>query len=548
MNILEQKSSKLISKTRRSGTTPELVVRHLLRELGVQYRLQGKGLPGTPDIVNRESYWAIFVQGCLPYGHDCKHGAQKSKTNSRAWDQKNHDKRERDRQKRIELESAGYLVLEVWECETRNPIELAGRVELFIKKARGRLEVFCYDRKNSLIERRVRVEGKRWRKTKLSTLGIKVGSAHDVFDQVCLRSSKRPRPSRNGAGTLSVADLFSGCGGLSLGVQEACRASGRYFRSVLAADTSEAAMRVYCNNFSPEHVLTKPIENWLDGELGSAPTPNEAQLLERLDDVNIVVAGPPCQGHSNLNNHTRRNDDRNALCLRVVRFAELLGPEYVIIENVGASVHDEKQSIHKARKHLEFLWYNCDSTTVDLWKIGVPQLRKRHLLVASKKKRLDIQSIIDHHDIDTSRGVAWALGDLEDTIGDTLLDQSRRLSEENCSRIRWLFENDEYDLPNYLRPKCHQGEHSYYAMYGRLRQERVANTVTTGFGSPGQGRYIHPSKQRTLTAHEAARLQFFPDFFDFSSVDRYKDLSAMIGNAVPMKASYLITLALLADA
>lgn len=264
--------------------------------------------------------------------------------------------------------------------------------------------------------------------------------------------------------------------------------------------------------------------------------------------MNIVVAGPPCQGHSNLNNHTRRNDDRNALCFRVVRFAELLSPEYVFIENLGASVHDEKQSIHKAREHLELLGYHCDSTTVDLWKIGVPQLRKRHLLVASKKKRLDIQSIIDHHGIDKSRGVGWALGDLEDTIGDTLLDQSRRLSEENYSRIRWMFENDEYDLPNHLRPKCHQGEHSYYAMYGRLRQERVANTVTTGFGSPGQGRYIHPAKQRTLTAHEAARLQFFPDFFDFSSVDRYKALSAMIGNAVPMKASYLITLALLADA
>jgi len=82
-------------------------------------------------------------------------------------------------------------------------------------------------------------------------------------------------------------------------------------------------------------------------------------------------------------------------------------------------------------------------------------------------------------------------------------------------------------------------------MYGRLRPELPANTITTGFGSPGQGRYIHPTRRRTLTAHEAARLQMFPDFFDFTAADSYKALAKMIGNAVPMKLSYLLTLALL---
>jgi DNA (cytosine-5)-methyltransferase 1 len=82
-------------------------------------------------------------------------------------------------------------------------------------------------------------------------------------------------------------------------------------------------------------------------------------------------------------------------------------------------------------------------------------------------------------------------------------------------------------------------------MYGRLRPELPANTITTGFGSPGQGRYIHPTQPRTLTAHEAARLQMFPDFFDFSAARSYKTLAKMIGNAVPMKLTYLLTLGLL---
>jgi DNA (cytosine-5)-methyltransferase 1 len=69
-------------------------------------------------------------------------------------------------------------------------------------------------------------------------------------------------------------------------------------------------------------------------------------------------------------------------------------------------------------------------------------------------------------------------------------------------------------------------------MYGRLHWDRPAQTVTTGFGSMGQGRYVHPSRRRTITPHEAARLQTFPDWFDFGQSSRGQ-LADMIGNAVP---------------
>ncbi len=95
---------------------------------------------------------------------------------------------------------------------------------------------------------------------------------------------------------------------------------------------------------------------------------------------------------------------------------------------------------------------------------------------------------------------------------------------------------------------CHRDpNHKYKSMYGRLDWDKPAQTITTGFGSPGQGRYLHPSQLRTLTPHEAARLQFFPDWYDFRSVTKRKRLQEMVGNAVPPKLGYLLTLDVLSD-
>ena len=82
-------------------------------------------------------------------------------------------------------------------------------------------------------------------------------------------------------------------------------------------------------------------------------------------------------------------------------------------------------------------------------------------------------------------------------------------------------------------------------MYGRLRWDLPAQTITSGFGSIGQGRYMHPTQARALTPHEAARIQGFPDYFEFATVSKRADLATMIGNAVPPALSRCITLQLL---
>jgi DNA (cytosine-5)-methyltransferase 1 len=105
--------------------------------------------------------------------------------------------------------------------------------------------------------------------------------------------------------------------------------------------------------------------------------------------------------------------------------------------------------------------------------------------------------------------------------------------------MKYLVNKGVYRLPDRMRPDCHKdGNHTYASVYGRLNWDEPAQTITGGFISPGQGRFVHPSLPRTLTPHEAARLQFFPDFFDFSNVEKRTALAEMIGNAVPMKLSY----------
>ena len=87
--------------------------------------------------------------------------------------------------------------------------------------------------------------------------------------------------------------------------------------------------------------------------------------------------------------------------------------------------------------------------------------------------------------------------------------------------------------------------HGYKSVYGRMYWDRPSQTITTGFTCMGQGRFVHPKRKRTLTPHEAARLQFIPDFFRFDEDLPRAALSEMIGNAAPPKLTYVLALELL---
>jgi DNA (cytosine-5)-methyltransferase 1 len=550
-----------MASVRQTGTTPELSVQIMLTSLGYRFSTNATDLPGTPDIINRANRWAVFVHGCFWHAHSC-YLWKVPKTNRKFWKKKFDDNQRRDKAKRRQLRSLGYSVLTLWQCQIKNETKAKDKILNFLVKANAANDhaVVVTDRKPRLIEiaaayrfnekgnhvSRIvtRRDGKRFETRRDLIPGISTKQdARSMFDQVFLRSTKRAwhAPLR---GALRTADLFSGCGGLSLGVREASTALGKRFESVLAVDNDAPSLEVYKRNFNPAVSIDQDIRSVLSGKTGDRLKSEERCLLKQIGAIDVCLAGSPCQGHSDLNNHTRRNDTRNELYGRIARFAEIAEPTHIIAENVPTLIHGKDRTLDGTIARLEQLGYSVDITTVNLADIGVPQRRKRHVLIASNQS-ISIDEIIKRYKVSEERTLRWAIADLARRAPGSMLDTPSKLHPDNVKRIQYLMKRDEYDLPNDLRPICHQNDHSYASMYGRLRYDEPAQTITSGFGSPGQGRYVHPTCGRTITPHEAARLQFFPDTFDFSSVKLRTALANMIGNAVPPTLAFVLCLGIL---
>ncbi len=324
---------------------------------------------------------------------------------------------------------------------------------------------------------------------------------------------------------------------MSIGVGEACRALGYRLNARLAVDIDRTALRVYETNIPVSRAVGEPIERLLDGELGSEASEAERKLGRELGRVDLLVGGPPCQGHSDLNNHTRRNDSRNALFLKMARFAELYEPDHIVVENVLGVRYDSGKVFETTWKYLQKLGYSVDGGILRAETIGVPQTRPRVIMLASKKVSVSVAATRSRY-ATAPRDFAWACSDL--TVDpNSAFDRPSTPTAVTKERIDYLFDNDVHDLPNHMRPACHQGSHTYPSVYGRIRLNEPAPTMTTGFMTMGQGRFTHPTERRTLTAHEGARIQCFPDWFTFGAQSRQAYIT-LIGNAVPPKLAYVL--------
>lgn len=364
----------------------------------------------------------------------------------------------------------------------------------------------------------------------------------ETDDKRFLQRKKR-LPDPDGSDTITVVDLFCGAGGLTLGVLEACRSLQRRMDVRLAVEANADIAQIYGANFSPNTWAgASTVERWFDRAIGHDISPAEAETRNKVGPVHLLLGGPPCQGHSVLNVHTRGNDPKNALYLSMIRAAEVLRPQTLIIENVPAVVRDSTDVVGQAQAALTSLGYDYDTGVLALDQFGVPQTRRRHVLVASRCFKPSLVEMTKTAQHGGARSLYWAIGDLSTTDSERLLDSASSLAPHNLERALWLVANGEFDLPHHLRPECHQTKagKKYRSMYGRLRWDAPAQTITTAFGSPGCGRYLHPDEPRVLTPHEAARLQFFPDWFDFSSATTRGVLTEAIGNAVPSKMSFIL--------
>lgn len=366
-------------------------------------------------------------------------------------------------------------------------------------------------------------------------------------DQRLLQRPAWPDPSE-AQRAIRIVDLFAGAGGMSLGAFLATKALRRRFEVALAIEGSAEIAKIYESNlgrFVTEtgFVHSGSIEELIDGELGSDDlTEQELALATGCGNVDLLVGGPPCQGNSDFNNHTRRDDVRNPLYERMARAAEVLRPAAVLIENVPPVVHDRGGVVERAEDALRHAGYVTCHTVLSFDRLGVPQRRRRHLLIGIRDADQgcvdSLGECLRSEDLGLYRPVSWAIGDLEgkaEPPGSGGFDAPPDPSQDNAKRLAWFQRNsEEINLPNKERPPCHRnGGHSYKSIYGRMQWNEPAQTMTTGFGSMGQGRYVHPSEERTITPHEAARLQTFPDFFSFATTKKRTVWARAIGNAVP---------------
>jgi DNA (cytosine-5)-methyltransferase 1 len=314
-------------------------------------------------------------------------------------------------------------------------------------------------------------------------------------------------------------DLFSGCGGLTLGLEQAG------FRVIGAVECDSLAAETYAANHKNINLWQRDIRN-----LGVT------EMMRRLGlkrgQLDLLAGCPPCQGFSTittLNGRVTRRDKRNDLVLEFVRFVRGMLPKAVMMENVPGLAKNRR--IKKIVKSLEALGYRCSRGVLDAANYGVPQRRKRFILIAG------FREVIEFGRASRQRSsVREALGKLSKRSKN---DPLHNILERRSRRIRRMIKRiprnggSRLDLGRRYQLECHLNCDGFKDVYGRMAWNEVAPTITGGCCNPSKGRFLHPTKHRAITLREASLLQTFPPNYIFS-LRRGKFATAqMIGNALP---------------
>lgn len=324
----------------------------------------------------------------------------------------------------------------------------------------------------------------------------------------------------------TAIDLFCGCGGLSQGMKNAG------FAIKTAIEIDDDAVLTYKMNHPRVGTIHKDIRN--------VDTEEVKAILENVP-LHLLAGCPPCQGFSSvrrLNKKRSVRDDRNQLILEYVRFVHDLKPYTIMMENVPGIVN--YYLFKKVITFLKDLGYNLDYNIVHIEEYGVPQRRRRFVLVGSLLGEIHIAEGNGR-----KMTVRKSIGKLEPV--ETSTDPVHKILSKRSERIMELISlvpkdgGSRSDLPEEYILDCHKKENvGFRDIYGRLRWDDYSSTITGGCLNPSKGRFLHPEEDRVITAREAALLQTFPKNYKFP-VDRISrtSLAALIGNALPPKFSFI---------
>jgi DNA (cytosine-5)-methyltransferase 1 len=342
-----------------------------------------------------------------------------------------------------------------------------------------------------------------------------------------------------GAVRPTAVDLFSGAGGLSLGLHQAG------FDVVGAVDSWRPAIETYGLNFA-HPVLDLDLANVTAHDLVK-------QLHLETAGTDLVVGGPPCQGFS-IQRIGADDDARNDL---VLHFADLvlgLRPKLFLMENVPGLLGRRGRRLAAAfEDRLRAGGYVVTTRMINAVEYGVPQFRRRVFVMGvSEESELSVHFPPPTHATVEYRTVWDAIGDLPspmDKMAPDVVDPLHvrtGLSELNLRRIRLIPPGGGFeDLPPALRVPAHRNGAArigHRNVYGRLDPAKPSVTITARFDSFTRGKFGHPYEDRTITLREGARLQTFPDHFRFAGSQ--EEIAALIGNAVPPQLAHAIGVAL----
>ncbi|QDY81965.1 DNA cytosine methyltransferase [Paenibacillus polymyxa] len=368
---------------------------------------------------------------------------------------------------------------------------------------------------------------------------------------------------------LTAIDLFAGAGGLS----QALKSTG--FSVLGAIEYEKTFASTYQENHG-DHV-------WV----GDITDVNCSDFAEKFNvvprELDLLAGCSPCQGFSkqfkykkNKKNRVREEDPRNLLVFQYLRFVLYFQPKYLFFENVpGIVAHPWIFRLFVSKlssPQRKFPGYNIRYETINAADYGVPQRRKRFVLLGKRKDIFGGQTIEEifpaatHGDptlLDGNENIQpWVT--LEEAIGHLprleagQIDNSdplhfaKKISEINKIRLTFTPHNggSRKDWPDYfiaLPPEtgiapvdlwlsCHKkGEKKvgYGDVYGRMNYSTVSSTLTGGCLSITKGRFAHPIQDRAISAREAALIQTFPSNYIFKGSK--EKIAIQIGNAVPVK-------------
>lgn len=323
---------------------------------------------------------------------------------------------------------------------------------------------------------------------------------------------------------ISCVDLFCGAGGLTHGfVLEGLTV-------VAGIDMDPACRFPYEENNQARFIerdISKVTESELSAIFGDA-------------DVKILAGCAPCQPFSTYAHRYSLNEDGKwGLLYEFARLAKGTRPDVITMENVPtvakhAVFHDFVDTLEKLGYHV---WYGV----VDSSLYGVPQARRRMVLLASRYGKIEIIPYTRKK----PKTVREAIGRLRplqagEAAPRDKLHVASTLSEKNLKRIRASKPGGTWrDWPEHLVADCHRAEsgRTYPGVYGRMEWDKPAPTMTTQCFGFGNGRFGHPEQDRAISLREAAILQSFPRDYAFipeGGEIGFKVLGRLIGNAVPV--------------